>query len=189
MRRKAVFNNKPEIIGNETIQAICEDRVFHGQPKLLLSKRYNVTIKEIERILNENEDLVQKLKEERDNIYKYKFDNLVPKSYSAIKEILKTPHIEPILDSEGNQKYYIDAKGKKKPLLSINHQILKIKKEVAEMQLKQVGIVKEESKSFININNDNRSISTDTKELARKKEIDLLLEDCKVEEPTLIKCG
>lgn len=75
----------------------------------------------VEETISKHADLVEKMREEDTDKWKKKVHNLSRMAFSTYKEILNTPHTEPVMDKEGNVVGH-----------TVNAQVLKTKQQIAE---------------------------------------------------------
>jgi len=160
---------------NELEKSIIEDRCYGSRVSInALVQKYGKTAMQIRKLFDS--DLGQAYREEvitrHSKTMRGDFKVLAKASMVVMRKILRTDHVQPVFDKEGVEC------GKK-----IDVNILKIKKEVAERVLEEVGVVEPVKKGGgIVINNTKGGDNNQTLVIEEKrKETKQLLELCKLD--------
>ncbi len=172
MNKVLPYKNIPEVA-----VSILEDRVYLELPVAKIAVKHKISQDKVHEIINSpvNREYVIHLKREKQFLIRGKYNRLARASYRAIKEILETDHVVDVIDERSNQVI-----GKR-----VSADIMKIKEKVASDVLLNVGAKKGEGKKgpLFQINNvNNKDRDKEILEENRKKEIENLLNRCKVVE-------
>jgi len=155
----------------ESDKVICQKRIYFYKPPSIIAKEMGMEVSLVKEVLEKNKGYLVELTNERTDIWKGKYKKLIKLSHCALQDILKADH---------RVREYKDGEVVKE---TINGELLKMKKEVAERVLEEAEIIKTRKVGGgINIDNRRQTVIQDKE---RVLEIEDALQDCRIEIPDL----